>query len=198
MKYLYCIAAFSFLLLSCSAENEMVTKTDQAEWVKINGVYVKKSDVELPRPKGALPYGHKVYTFMNPTFGVDEMDRIYREEFAHPDSLKLSYNNTVRQMAFVFMMNNGLKDKATTDQKRYYIDEQIAMKVNISGIENFYLLLASLKDVYSEKEIEDLALNFYDKNYANITTSEYFTDDKIFISRLDKSYKDFKSTVAMN
>lgn len=195
MKYLYCIAIVSLLLSSCSAEGEAAK--NEIEWVTINGVSVKKSDVELPRPKGALPYGHKVYSFMNSDLGLNTMDKIYREEFAHPDSLKLDYNQTARQMAFFFMMQNGLKEKGTPDQKQYYIKEQIAMDQNIAGIENFYELLASGSEIFDKVQLESLGDAFYDKHYKSITNGTLQDDTTPYVTRLEESFKKFESKIVM-
>lgn len=152
------------LFISCSAENETVKKSSNTEWVTINNVNLRKSDVVSPRPKGGLPYGHKVYTFMKEDVGLTEMDVIYRTEFAHKDSLKLDYNNTAKQMGIVFMMHKGLAEKGTAEQKKYYLNEALEMENNLPNLQSFYDLLTSSREIYTKQEIEAIALQFYTKN----------------------------------
>ncbi len=190
-KYLFLLLILPLLIASCSVE-ENTSKKDR-EWVTVNGMRMPKEDVYTVRPKGIAPYGHKSYFIAG--YDLQKLDNLYREEFNHPDSLALDYNTNVKNKAFFMLIQKGLAERGTPEQKRYYIDEQLKLDTNLSNLEGFNTLLLSSLDFIEEKEALKMAEDFYDKNRSVIQEIKWKNreDEKAKVTELNNEYTNLKS-----
>ena len=116
-------------IISCSSE-ETAKKQIAAE------------SMSNQRLIGTIPPQHKVYQGLLAEYDLNQFDKLYREDFNHPDSLKLDYNISVKALGFYLLMQKGLAEKGTLEQKKYYLDQQLKLDGNVPDVERFYLLLS--------------------------------------------------------
>lgn len=192
-SYLYFLFIVSLLFTSCSIE-EKTTKPER-EWVTIKGMSMPKEDVYTIRPKGIAPYGHKSYFISGADYDLQKLDNLYREEFNHPDSLALDYNTNVKNKAFFILMQKGLADEGTPEQKQYYINQQLKLDNNLSNLERFNELLLSSLDFIGEEEALKMASDFYDKNRLVIQEINWKNteEEQAKVTELNNEYDSLKS-----
>lgn len=181
MKTFLIAAGLLSLIASCSTENETVSKT------------LVRTD-EKGRELGLIPAGHKVYDGMKAEVTLNDYDALYRSEFDHPDSASLDYNNSVKSVAFAFIMMKGLAENGTPEQKLYYLEQQASLDSGLS--EQFYVLLASCKGSVANIKLEKLDKKFYNKNLkvaASIQELRPYEKDE-FISLLKDSRAKYKGS----
>jgi hypothetical protein len=170
------ILMFGLALTSCSSESGVVSIENEPK-VDASG-----------RLLGTIPGKHNIYKGLLVEYDLDKFDELYRTEFAHPDSLLLDYSVSVRAVSFFLMMEKGLAQKGTMEQKLYYLDQQLKMEENIPDTERVYALLASLKES-DEKLASDLEKQFYERLRA-ISPKEF--DTGIATEALKQGRKSFR------
>ena len=179
MKKMILLFSGVIILLSCSTENEAVSKA------------LVQTD-ETGRELGLIPEGHKVYDGMKADMSLDEYDALYRAEFDHPDSASLDYSNSVKSVAFAFLMMKGLAENGTPEQKLYYLQQQAALDSGLS--EQFYVLLASCRGSLAKTKLEKLDRKFYNKNLKVAASIQELSpnEKEEFISLLKDSRSKYK------
>lgn len=167
-------------LTSCSSESGVVSIENEPK-VDAGG-----------RLLGTIPGKHNIYKGLLVEYDLNKFDELYRTEFAHPDSLLLDYSISVRAVSFFLMMEKGLAQKGTVEQKLYYLDQQLKMEDNIPDTERVYALLSSLKES-DEKLARELEKQYYNKSRGrlkSISPKEF--DTGTAIESLMQQKKNFK------
>lgn len=123
-------------------------------------------------------------------------DSIYRTDIEKSNA-KAYYEN-LKQIGFLVMINHGLIEEGTKEQKEFYINEQLNLDINLLNINNFYKLLSSSQDDFTKNELQDFSTRFYSKNKNSIEKVMKFAkvEDKIKkLEELNSSYEAFKKSL---
>lgn len=123
-------------------------------------------------------------------------DSIYRTDIEKSNA-KAYYEN-LKQIGFLVMINHGLIEEGTKEQKEFYIKEQLNLDINLLNINNFYKLLSSCQDDFTKNELQDFSTRFYSKNKNSIEKVMKFAkvEDKIKkLEELNSSYEAFKKSL---
>lgn len=164
MRVIYVVCA-SLLLLACQKENEKVV-LDQ-----VNGR--RAADAELEIAESKPPRNHPMFEALmqDPSPSLQFCDSIYRTTVL-ADKGK-SYFENLKQYGFLAVIESGLINSGTTEQKQYYINEQLRSTSNLPNIKNFYQLLTSLKGRSNTNELIKQGTAFYVKNLKIIESDDW-------------------------
>lgn len=138
-KSVFITPLFALLFASCSADRE--TEITQNSLDNNNGE-VRVIDVNAPTPKdGTIPRSKLMYkALFNPSdYTLEQMDTMYREDIIETET---EYDVNLKNMWFS-IVNDRLVREGSEDMKRFYLNEQIALKQNLPNLESFYKLLKS-------------------------------------------------------
>lgn len=133
---------------------------------------------------GAIPDEHPIHFAYRYTFR--EMHEMYKKDIQHITGT--DYASNLKNFGFHFVMEKGLLKEGTHAEKKYYLDEQMAIDVNLLNLENFYLLLSDSANFLGKKKADAYDAAFYDKNVAAIAL--FRVEDhqrKEILSRLEKA-----------
>lgn len=148
------VVVFLGILASCSSESDIAGK----------GTLTEEQQAEL----SFIPAKHNIYKGLLAEYDLNKFDELYRTEFAHPDSLHLEYNQNVRIVAFVLLMEKGLAEKGTPEQKQYYLEQQLKMEGNLPDTKHFYALLESCMTSMSTKTVSEIENRFYEESLEKL------------------------------
>lgn len=165
MKNIFIIGMMVLALISCSEQK------DQALINAENGATVsKKANLIVD---GQIPSDNPLYlAFINEKkYSLNEADKIYRAEIEK--SKKFRYHKNLQHIGFKFVMDSGLAETGTKDQKLFYLNEQVKMKRNFPNFENFYTLLISCKPFMNKDQILKIEAEFYLKNIKALKNAEF-------------------------
>lgn len=70
-------------------------------------------------------------------------------------------------------MKHGLAESSDNKNKFFYINEQLVLDQNVANITNFYTLLRSCEDCFSEEKLMEIEKVFYEKNYNRIVNQKW-------------------------
>jgi hypothetical protein len=126
---------------------------------------------------------------------LTEADRIYRAHIE--ESNAKAYYLNLKQIGFMAMIEHGLIEEGTKEQKEFYINEQLNLEVNLLNFKNFYLLLASSQDDFSKQELLEFAERFYSKNKNYIENNKNLkeSDKNEDLEKLNTNYDYFKNNL---
>lgn len=140
--------------------------------------------------ESTVPTTHKVYSMSQ--YSLEEADSFYRSNIAEEGA-------DVKNVAFSFMMEKGLAEKGTDEQKEYYVNQQLEADNNITAIDEFYALLLSCRNFMPKNDLTKNSTAFYDKNKAAINKIKWpeVTQKNEKIKELMKEYKIFNRYIAV-
>lgn len=124
----------------------------------------KNADTTAEDNKNSIPATHPVYSMAN--YSLGEADSFYRNEIVKEGNT--TYGTDVKNTAFSMLIDKGLADNGTEEQKKYYVNEQLKLDNNLPSVKQFYALLLSCRSFMPKEELTKNAAAFYDKNKAAI------------------------------
>lgn len=125
-------------------------------------------------------------------------DQVYRENIRKAEGLP--YYDNLRQYGFQAVFKHGLVEEGTSEQKLFYITEQLNSIANLPNIPEFYLLLISAEKNFTKDELIDFGTKFYVKNLNLIENEIKYPNDEMKSDRILKLkmvFKDFKRKVQL-
>lgn len=158
---------FLLLLVFISCQNQVekeITTKNLSDKLHENAtkVYGGKPPTDNPILKELLTSNDK---------DLNRVDSIYKSNIEIGKGF--DYYENLKQYGFKLVMKHGLVEDGTSEQKKYYINEQISLSNNIPNFDQFYLLLKSSSTFLSKKELIDIGDMFYNKNKEYIEMIEW-------------------------
>ncbi len=98
---------------------------------------------------------------------LNEIDEFYK------DKILASNEQNIKHLGFYMMMKHGLAESSDSKNKFFYINEQLGLDQNVANITNFYTLLRSCEDCFSEEKLMEIEKVFYEKNYNRIVNQKW-------------------------
>lgn len=149
--------------------------------------------------KSTVPTTHAIYRMIsNPgLYSFEQADSFYQNDISK--EAEAPYTTNLKNMGFTLVMDKGLAEKGTDEQKRYYINEQLKLDNNLTTIEKFYDLLLSCRTFETKESLTKSATAFYEKNRAVITKKQWPTAEHKKQATLDlmNKYKIFNRYIAV-
>lgn len=159
-KSIYITPFFVLLTAACSADKETEIVSNKAD---DNNGKVRVIDVNAPTPKdGTIPRSKLMYkALFNPSdYTLGQIDAMYREDIIDTE---IEYDINLKNMWFS-IINDRLVKEGSEDMKRFYLNEQIALKQNLPNLESFYKLLLSCSQFIRSDELFEISDSFSEKN----------------------------------
>jgi hypothetical protein len=187
MKKLLYLLIILPLLWSCQEESEK--KPELNMFSKKLAKQAITDDVNSFQPPWSNPI---MMELTNPKKELNKADSIYRAEIEKSNA-KAYYLN-LKQFGFIAMIEHGLIEEGTKEQKEFYINEQLSLEVNLLNFENFYALLSSSQVDFSKSELQDFAERFYskNKNYIENNNNLKESDKNEDLEKLTVNYEAFQ------
>ena len=155
----------------------------------------KNTDAAAEENKSKIPATHAVYSMAD--YSLSEADSFYHNGITKEDNAV--YSTDVKNTAFSILMDKGLADKGTEEQKKYYVSEQLKLDNNSTTYKQFYTLLLSCRSFMPKDELTKNAAAFYDKNKAAINKMKWAepAQKNEKITELMKEHKVFNRYIAV-
>lgn len=135
---------------------------------QLNGIEVNKQSKisNFGKPPGDNPIMKELLHFDKP-----DLNRIHQLYIKTINEAKdQEYLDNLKQYGFLVLVTHGLINNGTTEQKKYYIKEQLSSQANFPSIINFYNLIRSDNLNLSVTELEKIEKQFYTKNFNLINS----------------------------
>ncbi len=138
--------------------------------------------------KGAIPDWHPINMMLLKAgqYTFQEVHAMYKKDIENVRGK--DYTSNLKNFGFRLAMETGLLKDGTNEEKKFYLDEQMGIDVNVLTFDDFYLLLAKSRAFLGLKAANAYSNAFYAKNNEQIQT--FLVDDnkkKELVSRLDKA-----------
>ena len=186
MKALGFFTLFFLLCTSCSPDRNDETAKNT---LNDNDGKVRVIKDDEPTPKdGSVPRSKLVYKVMsNPSeYSLEQMDTMYREDIVTTAS---DYDVNLKNMWYIFI-NKKLVESGSEELKRFYLNEQIALKQNLPNLESFYKLLKSSSSFMHYTEVYAVAENFTKKNESYVNNNIDWEDENKKKYKLDETMRE--------
>lgn len=181
MKRLYLLSLAVFTVFSCGSD-----KLDRSEPIT--------QQVSEQESRGVIPPGQAISEMtMNPKYTLRELDDFYQKEIAVTDE---HYTSNAKNVIFMSLMDKGLDEIGSQEQKLFYIEEQLALKSNLPNFQGFYKLLGSCSDFLGQEELDAKAIQFFEKNKREIEKAIQWDSEeeqKQKMEKLIEEYNNFQS-----
>lgn len=155
-------------LISCNENKESVIEK------KIVGDKVSKNTTKEMPGKPPLDNPIMVELFNSSKNDLNKVDKIYKENISKSKSK--DYYENLKQYGLSLVIKHGLIENGTSEQKKFYIQEQVNSLSNLPHIDNFYSLIKSKNLSISKQELSKLELTFFNKNINYINTLDWSLD----------------------
>ncbi|OYQ34705.1 hypothetical protein CHU92_11455 [Flavobacterium cyanobacteriorum] len=159
-----------FLLLCIIAGFFASCARATAQGAEVNSPVLEKNT------EGIIPVEHPFYDIIKDpdSYSIKDIDSYYRKEFLKVDTP--DYIPNLKNYAFKILMEKGLPEHGTQEEKLFYLNEQLRLDDNFPNINNFYSLLLSSRDFLKDEELTGMADAFYEKNNKSIEKATWPTE----------------------
>lgn len=172
---------FVGLTVSCSSE-------------KVDSAPQEIAIAPEPNFRGATPQNHPFYKSIYSDYDnieFEDVDRAYKNHLLR--DVNKDYTTNLKNEAFLLLIKKGLIRSGSDKQKRFYLNEQQQLTLNLPCINQFYSLLLSSHNFIKWDEMHMMAKAFYEKNKIIIETSQWPNEDdkQSSLTNLESGYQDF-------
>jgi hypothetical protein len=149
--------------------------------------------------KNAVPATHPIFRMVNDPshYSLQDADSFYQNEISKEATA--NYTTNLKNLGFTLVMEKGLADTGTDEQKRYYVNEQLKLDSNLTTIDKFYELLLTCRSFDTKENLYKDAAAFYEKNRAAINKKQWpnAEDKKQITLELMNKHKIFNRYIAV-
>lgn len=146
---------------------------------------------------GRLPIGHPIMKELTTFKSKDlkRVDKLYRKSVKECNDF--DYCDNLKQFGFRLVLEHGLLENGTKEQKLFYLNEQLNAESNLPNFNQFYSLLNALKKDIPKEDYKKFGDRFYEKNIKIIEATEWSNPNSKNekLTQLKQNYKLFKRVI---